>query len=117
MSCKKTIQIKRLKGKDPVALLFEKGSEKRSSVLVLKYLKEEHSSLYFSGVAVPKRKIKKAVHRNRIKRLLREAIRKVAVDDLFSGSGLLLYTGTTMPELAHLSAAVQTLFKEIKSTS
>ena len=117
MSCKKKIQIKRLKGKDSVALLFEKGSEKRSSLLVLKYLKEERSSLYFSGVAVPKRKIKKAVHRNRIKRLLREAIKKVAEDDFFSGSGILLYTGTTMPELALLSAAVQTLFKEIKTTS
>lgn len=115
MSSKKKIQIKRLKGKDSIDLLFEKGTEKHAPALILKYITEAHSSFYFSGVAVPKRKIKKAVQRNRIKRLMREAIHKIDLDTLFSGSGMLLYVGTKTPELTHLTTAVQKLFEDVKA--
>ena len=115
MSAKKKIQIKRLKGRTAIDLLFKNGAVKKEPFIILKYLVEEESSFYYSGVAVPKRKIKKAVNRNKIKRLMREAVKNIDQESLFSGSGLLLYTGEKTPELGALTLAIHKLFKEVNS--
>ncbi|MET2986568.1 ribonuclease P protein component [Aureibaculum conchae] len=68
----------KLKNKRLIETLFEEGKSLSKFPLRLVYLQMEHSSNYPIQVAfsAPKRKFKKAVDRNRIKRLMREAYRK-----------------------------------------
>ena len=68
----------KLKNKRLIETLFEEGKSLSKFPLRLVYLQLEHSSNYPIQVAfsAPKRKFKKAVDRNRIKRLMREAYRK-----------------------------------------
>ena len=68
----------RLKSKKLIEQLFSEGQAETAYPLKLIYFKVKHDGPYpiQAGFSVMKRKIKKAVHRNRIKRLLREAYRK-----------------------------------------
>ncbi|RPD97504.1 ribonuclease P protein component [Aureibaculum marinum] len=68
----------KLKSKRLIGALFDKGKSLSKYPLRLVYLKVEHTSDYPIQVAfsAPKRRFKKAVDRNRIKRLLRESYRK-----------------------------------------
>lgn len=68
----------RLKSKTLIGKLYKEGKSVKSFPLRLVYIQTEHTSKYPSqvGVSVPKRNFKKAVDRNRIKRLLRETYRK-----------------------------------------
>lgn len=67
----------KLKSRKAIEQLFVEGDTVAAFPLRLVYLKKAHdaSTTLKVGVSVSKRKIKKAVHRNRIKRLLREAYR------------------------------------------
>lgn len=65
----------KLKLKRHIEKLFEKGKHQGFTPLNLKYLKYDDSGKNLCGVSVPKRKIKKAVDRNRIKRQVREVYR------------------------------------------
>ncbi len=67
----------RLKSRKIIARLFSKGNSVKVYPLRMVYLQTEHTSnapVQF-GVSVPKRNFKKAVDRNKIKRLLRESYR------------------------------------------
>jgi ribonuclease P protein component len=68
----------RLKSKTLIGKLYKEGNSVKSFPLRMVYIQEEHGSNYPAqvGVSVPKRNFKKAVSRNRIKRLLRETYRK-----------------------------------------
>lgn len=68
----------KLKSKQAIEKLFVEGSRVKSFPLQLIYLKKEHYSLFpiKVGFSVPKRAIKLAVNRNRIKRIIREVYRK-----------------------------------------
>ena len=68
----------RLKKKKLIAQLFNDGKSLKAFPLKLIYLKMEHDSPYkiLAGVSVPKKNFKKAVDRNKIKRLLREVYRQ-----------------------------------------
>ena len=68
----------RLKSKTLLGKLYKEGSSVKSFPLRMVYIQAEHDSNYPAqvGVSVPKRNFKKAVNRNRIKRLLRETYRK-----------------------------------------
>ncbi len=68
----------RLKSRKLIGKLYEEGKSIKVFPLRMVYIQSEHTSNYPAqvGVSVPKRNFKKAVDRNRIKRLLREAYRK-----------------------------------------
>ena len=68
----------KLKRKKLIEQLFEKGTSIYEFPLRMVYLKINHSSEYPVQVSfsVSKKKFKKAVDRNKIKRLLRECYRK-----------------------------------------
>ena len=68
----------RLKKKKLIAQLFKEGKSLAVFPIKLVYLETEHDGPYKLqvGVSVAKRNFKKAVDRNKIKRLLREVYRK-----------------------------------------
>ncbi|CAA0155765.1 ribonuclease P protein component [Tenacibaculum maritimum] len=68
----------RLKSKKLIGRLYSEGKSVKIFPLRMVYLQANHTSNFPAqiGVSVPKRNFKKAVHRNRIKRLLRETYRK-----------------------------------------
>lgn len=68
----------RLKSKTLLKKLYEEGKSIKEFPLRMVYLQAEHLGGFpaQAGVSVPKRNFKRAVDRNRIKRLLREAYRK-----------------------------------------
>lgn len=68
----------KLKSKKLIEQLFTEGKSVSVYPVKLLYLKLEHKGLFpvQAGVSVGKKKVKKAVDRNRIKRLLRESYRK-----------------------------------------
>ncbi|WBV59147.1 ribonuclease P protein component [Chryseobacterium camelliae] len=71
-------KAEKLKKDTEIALLFEKGKWKTCGNLRIIVLKEKPTVPIEQtkfGVSVSKRYFKKAVHRNRIKRLLREVFR------------------------------------------
>ncbi len=67
----------RLKSRKLIGKLFEEGKSIKKFPLRLVYLQTEHTTNFpvQTSFSVPKRNFKKAVDRNRIKRLLREAYR------------------------------------------
>jgi len=68
----------RLKSKKLIEQLFAEGKHVKAYPFRLIYLPIKHDakSLVKSGFVVPKRNVKLAVNRNRIKRLMREVYRK-----------------------------------------
>ena len=67
----------RLKSKKLIEKLYTEGKTIKMFPLKMVYLKTNHTSNYPAqvGVSVPKRNFRLAVHRNRLKRLLRETYR------------------------------------------
>ena len=71
-------KAERLRSRKTISLLFEKGKAINIHPIKLVWTQipnREDSILQF-GVAVPKKNFKKAVDRNRLKRQMREAMRK-----------------------------------------
>jgi ribonuclease P protein component len=66
----------KLKHRKKIAGLFESRQSVRTGLFRVLYRLDNTSKTLEIGVAVPKRNIRKAVDRNRIKRLMRECIRK-----------------------------------------
>jgi ribonuclease P protein component len=89
----------KLKRKKLIEQLFVEGSSVSSFPLRFVYLKKEHKGKtpLMLGVSVAKRNVHKAVHRNRIKRVIREAYRlekQLFLDSLKAPYiGMLLYQG------------------------
>lgn len=97
----------RLKSRKQIELLFQKASSFNSGFLKVYHQLESDAaaaSLQF-GVGVSKRHFKKAVHRNRIKRLMREAWRlnNTALKEQMQNQTKLLsvffiFTGKELPD-------------------
>ena len=110
----------RLKSKKLIEKLFVDGKSVSSFPIKLIYLKTELSSdlPFQAGVTVPKKKFKSAVHRNRIKRLLRESYRlnKSLVFNNSEGSFafLFLYLGKDMPNYETVNEHVKLSFHKFK---
>lgn len=107
------IRIERLKSKDAIDRLFNQGEVEQKKNLLLRYIKETDGSTLYVGVSVSKRRFKRAVDRNKIKRLLRVAI-KTNEDKLsFSGYFILIYTGKRIPHTGNLIEQVKEVFDSL----
>lgn len=110
----------KLKGEKLIAQLFAEGQSVAAYPLRLVYLKTtfEDSVKVKAGVSVSKRNFKKAVDRNRIKRLMREAYRlqKSAYFNNFSGSYalMILYIGKDGTDFETISLKMNQLFDKFQ---
>jgi len=119
MPDKKRNSLKRnkiLKSKKDIDTLFTNAQSLSSyPVRVVFLINSEDNSPFKTSFSVSKRKFKKAVDRNKIKRLLREAFR-LQQDNISSIDGLKMmwmYTGQEIPDFSTVYKATEKLLKEI----
>ena len=106
-------KIKRLKGNKKFSTVFNASSVFKGDFLILRLIKNDKIEHLEVAVAVSKKLFKRAVDRNKIKRLLREAIKKNKEDISFSGQCLFLYKGLKLPDLSLLIKEVNSLISKV----
>lgn len=103
--------------------IFAKGSTIKKHPFIVKYLEvgSEEDIALKAVFSVPKRTIKKATGRNKIRRQIKEAYRLNKADLITalneSGKGLALffiYTGKEKPDYSLIEEKIQLLLKELK---
>ena len=106
----------KLKSKKLIEQLFVEGKSVSDFPLRLVYMEVEFGddSKQKTGVSVSKRNFKRAVDRNSIKRLLREAYR-LQKDDYFNNittqyAFMILYIGKEKPSFENVSIKIKQLF-------
>ena len=114
MPQKNDISLQRLRGKSRVDLLFQEGKMLHTPHLRCCFYPEENEKIFSCGVAVPKRKVKKAVKRNRIKRQLRVALKSNEAHLSFGGLGMLFFKGKNEISTAKIIEETSILFQKIK---
>ena len=104
-------KLGRLKKEKQIAALFDKGAVIKHFPLLLFYAP---SAEWQSGVSVSKRLFKRAVDRNRIKRLLRESVRRrwplLVASGHAPSSFMVLYIGNTLPTFEEIEKSSGALF-------
>lgn len=111
-------RAQRLKSRSDIDALFRSG--KSFSVYPLKvFYRWEGEALPKVGVGAPKRYFKRAVDRNRIKRLLRENYRLQKADlfDAPAARGLqvfLIYTGKELPAHEDMRQKIGVILKKLR---
>ena len=108
----------RLKSNQRIKALFLTGKVVKSFPLTLRYLPKEESKMLQVAVTVSKRKFKRAVDRNAIKRQLRAVIRE-GKSDLQSilkpgHDVLLIYTGVKKVNFEVLKTAFEQVLERIE---
>lgn len=115
----------KLKSKKLIQKIFEEGSAISNFPIKALYIRNdfENGVKLKVGVTVPKKNFKSAVHRNRIKRLLRECYR-LNKDKIFNKTEgsyalLFLYLGKEIPDYKvieeHMIALLERLLKRLNN--
>lgn len=115
----------RVKSRKLTETLFRSGKVLQAPPLRITWLPLPQPGLLQVGVGVSSRHFKKAVHRNRIKRLLRECYRlqKAPLQQALQQHGLalfILFTGRQLPEYPYLykktGQALEQLLQQLHAT-
>ena len=114
-------KAERITGEKRVDAIFASGKSFISYPLRVVYLQHEQSPIHSCSIliTVPKKRIKKAVHRNRIKRLIRESYRlnKELVNDIEFGEQSLdiafVYVKDTVSDYKEIQKGVKKALKQI----
>lgn len=115
-------KIKPLKGFNIFSDVFKIAQKKRSNSLLIAFtISDTIQEELYLGVAAPKKLVKKAVCRNRIKRLLRESVRQLNKEnsDLFMNVKqiiLIWQVPLQSPKLLHLNEVKEEV-KNLLSTA
>lgn len=115
----------RLKSRKQIEQLFKEGKSINVFPYRVRYLNfaaMPHQSSLQAGIAVSKRSFKKAVHRNRIKRLTREAYRlqKLPLQQKLADKNsklvlFFMYTGKELPEFLLVKEKVRLILDKLIS--
>ncbi|MFZ6053138.1 ribonuclease P protein component [Halocola ammonii] len=113
----------RLKSRKAIEALFSDGQKIKSFPVMLFWNKGHHDCGHplKVGVSVSKRKVRKAVHRNRIKRLMREAYRlnKSKLETFLSENNeqhldvMFIYADKEMPTFADIEPKIKRLLDRL----
>ncbi|MBP6334598.1 MAG: ribonuclease P protein component [Bacteroidia bacterium] len=110
----------RLSSRIVFELLMKKGHQLQETPFRLIWLKTKLNTAFpaQAAFAVPKKKFKSAVHRNRIKRMMREVYRKnksgfypLLVDKEKQAALLFVYSGQTIPEFSEVEQKLIQILK------
>lgn len=96
-----------LKNKIVINELFEKGKYLSNGVVMIKFLESESTSFLF---AVSSKKFKRAVDRNRIKRLMKECVRKLTINNK---NIAFVYIGEGVPTFEVINNSITNLLSKI----
>lgn len=108
----------KLKSKKHFDQLFSEGKSVKAFPIKLVFVPIENTTNHKTGVSAPKRKFKRAVDRNQLKRLMREAFRKNKhlIDHTEQKYALLfIYFGNKIASYSEIFSAVEkTLHKFVE---
>ena len=96
-----------LKNKIVINELFEKGKYLSNGSVMIKFLESDSNGFLF---AVSSKKFKRAVDRNRIKRLMKESARKINVNNKRIA---FVYTGEGVPTFEIINNSIINLLSKI----
>jgi ribonuclease P protein component len=96
-----------LKNKIVINELFEKGKYLSNGIVMIKFLESDSTDFLF---AVSSKKFKRAVDRNKIKRLMKEVVRNIEVSNK---NIAIVYTGTGIPNLSDMTRSITNLLNKI----
>ncbi len=107
----------KLKSKKELDALFSEGKSISKYPIRLVYRRSsfEENVKIKTGVSVSKRNFKKAVERNRIKRLLRESYRKnkyIVANTTHQFTFMFLYSGKEMPEYSLTESKIKGILQK-----
>lgn len=110
----------KLKSKKLIGQLFSEGSSLSVFPLKLIYFRKENQDVPIkTAVSVPKKNFKQAVHRNKIKRLVRESYRlnKGMVFNNTQGNFafLFLYLGKDMPTFVEIESKMKLVLEKFNA--
>ena len=107
-----SVVLKRLKSKILIERLFSQGEAYHTKYLMLRVLKNDQPIVY-AGVSVPKRNLKRAVDRNKVKRQLRQVLKSEEKNLNIGGAYMLIYKGNELPLTKDLLKQCKNLFEKI----
>lgn len=110
---------KRLKGEKKIQRLFELGQRKKKYPIRAIYYIDSSSNGFELAVSVPKKLHKKAVHRNLLKRRMREAFRLCQNDLKINGKleVMLIYTSVEILDFDKIEKSIRYLINSLSYSS